>query len=801
MPTPYAAWLRSLDEHRLTALLRARPDGCAEPVPRDLDELADRLMTRHSYLDAARRLDATALQVLDVVAACSPTAEQLGRHVVGETVSAAAQLELGRVRLLEAGLCFEDGERLRVPDVAYEVLPPPMGLGPPLADVLDELGQHWITTVRTTLGVNKQSSWIKTARAVADRLDEPTVTALIDEGGPAVRELLHETLRAGSLRKVADLGSYLSGPTPWRPRTTLAWALDRGLLLPVGYDCVALPREVGLAILGTRWSVTVGEPPVVTTAAVDDALLARESAAAVTATVGGTADLLDLLQRSPAAELQSGGIGVRELRRIGKALGRDEAGATLLVELADAAGLLGLVDGRVTVSGRGLAWRDATAAEQAADLVRAWWRRPGPVTAPVEDGGRRSAPASMRMPAPEYAELRAVLLEVLAELPDGYGAVDAAAAAGSVSWRMPLLVPDDVTRHAAVTATWTEATALGVLAMGRLTALGGALRTGDDEALGTAAAALVPASRADVFVQADLSVVATGAVPRHVASLLDGCADREASRGSTTWRLSAASVRRALDAGTGADDLIGELQALSTRPLPQALEYLVRDVARRHGELVVTPARCVVVARDAALAAEVVRVKSLKALRLAEVAPAVLVSAAPPQETLEALRAAGYAPVSTTDGGVALERQAAPASPDATLSTVVHDVDRSLRRRRRTQPPEQVARQLLAAPPRPASPSPAPRGGQRDRLAAASTTEESVAAMAPHLRADAVRLMAHAVDERQPVLIRYRSSSGSVTERVVSDLVLWPPFVDAYCHLRQDQRTFTVSSILDVAPA
>ncbi|NHW88003.1 hypothetical protein HA066_26720, partial [Escherichia coli] len=57
-----------------------------------------------------------------------------------------------------------------------------------------------------------------------------------------------------------------------------------------------------------------------------------------------TEALLEQLAAEPAPVLRSGGIGVRDLRRLARATGLDEPAAALLLEVAYAAGLTGEMD-------------------------------------------------------------------------------------------------------------------------------------------------------------------------------------------------------------------------------------------------------------------------------------------------------------------------------------------------------------------------------------------------------------------------------------------------------------------------
>ncbi len=63
---------------------------------------------------------------------------------------------------------------------------------------------------------------------------------------------------------------------------------------------------------------------------------------------------------------------------------------------------------------------------------------------------------------------------------------------------------------------------------------------------------------------------------------------------------------------------------------------------------------------------------------------------------------------------------------------------------------------------------------------------------------DEVQILASAIVEGGAVLIRYRSASGSITDRVISDMVYSGNLLEAWCHLRNDTRNFLASEVLAV---
>ena len=140
-------------------------------------------------------------------------------------------------------------------------------------------------------------------------------------------------------------------------------------------------------------------------------------------------------------------------------------------------------------------------------------------------------------------------------------------------------------------------------------------------------------------------------------------ADVESSGGATVFRVSESSVRRALDAGWSATDLHDFFTRASRTPVPQALDYLVDDVARQHGRLRVGAIECYVRSDDHGLLSQVLNDRRAASAELRRLAPGVLVSGLGADEVLTVLREAGYAPAGENPGGAVLTRP--PARPRA----------------------------------------------------------------------------------------------------------------------------------------
>ncbi|MER5835718.1 WYL domain-containing protein [Streptomyces sp. NPDC002130] len=176
-------------------------------------------------------------------------------------------------------------------------------------------------------------------------------------------------------------------------------------------------------------------------------------------------------------------------------------------------------------------------------------------------------------------------------------------------------------------------------------------------------------------------------------------------------------------------------------------------------------------------------------------------SARPPRpKTVATLRAEGYAPVAeTAEGTVRIEKTrpqraagAVPA-PRGTGAWGTRIAATGGAKAAAAVDPGILAVQLLKAPSTPPEPAPFDGGA-----AFATDTEEIVAWWAKHLPYNDVRQLAHAIDTGESITVEYVAASGNRTVRTLSRLMLDPPYLEAWCHLRDEERVFTLSRIHSV---
>ena len=764
-PRSLADALRGWPDERLARLLQARPD-LSSPVPADLAVLAARAAVRLSILRALERLAAFPLAVLEGLSLGegATTYEEL-RRLVGP---GATDLEVGEAveRLRDLALVWGE-DQLHVVGAVRDVLGPyPAGLGRPLAICLARHSDRQVAPIAERLGVDGLRGMVE---LVSDR---SRLGALVAGAGEAGRQVLDVLATGPPLGQVSD--ALRTDP----PASPVRWLLAHGLLVAVDNSTVELPREVGLFVRGATPLGPVRPVPVALAVSRPTGLDAA-AAHAAGELLGRTETLLEAWSQAPPGVLRAGGLGVRELRRAAQLLDADEQAAALVAEVAAAAGLVDQTAGVdpewvPTVGYDG--WLAMPPELRWVALARAWLAMPRlpRLVGERDDRDKVLAALGPEVERPTAPAERRRLLDLLAEC--AAGAAPARESVDAVlSWRAPRAGG----RRRDVVSGWLldEAEALGLTGRGGLSSYARLLLAGDDRGAARALDALLPEPLDHVLVQPDLTVVAPGPLDRDLAGRLAQVADVESTGGATVFRVSEASVRRALDAGRGASELHELFRTRSRTPVPQSLTYLIDDVARRHGRLRVGTAASYLRCDDEALLSEVLVAKKTASLRLRRLAPTVLTSGAPLTQVLEVLRAQGYAP--------------AAEAPDGALLIAQPDARRTALRPRPSRPvdatlPEDQARLAVTAL----------RAGD---VASRAARRASVTATARTSAADTLAFLQEAAHEHRQVWIGYVDAQGRSTSRVVEPRGVEGGFVAAYDYLRGEDRTFAVHRITGVA--
>ena len=440
----------------------------------------------------------------------------------------------------------------------------------------------------------------------------------------------------------------------------LLWRKGSALVATRSVSELLLPRATALADNGALDAAPLELPSVGRPGAEQTVTDAHAGQAALDL-LRRIESLADHWQQSPPRVMAKGGVSVRDHKRLASALGLTQEAVAFVAELAHAAGLVADdhdIDATWLPTTAYDEWLETSPAHRWSVLIDAWWAM---LRAPSIVGTRDAAGTTVNLLGagaewPMMRQRRHDVLAAVAEAGDGV-TVDAGDVDDLLRWHRPLRLPPGApTRSADVLA---EAQWLGLVADGQLSSAGRALLADAcDEA---ALEPLLPALLDHVLVQADLTAIAPGPLRDDLRRLMGTVADIESSGGATVYRFSSASLRRGLDAGWTAPELREQLTAASLTPLPQALGYLIDDVARQHGVARIGAATCYLRSDDEALLDALLADRNTEPLQLLRIAPTVVVSRLPAARVLTLLRDAGYSTLAEDASGTVASTAAAPS--------------------------------------------------------------------------------------------------------------------------------------------
>lgn len=595
----FADDVRSRTNAQLRQLLLRRPD-LARPAPADLTGLAARAATRPSVQRAVEALEADALRVLEAVLIAD---EKSAPALLGATKKSVTP-HLHSLR--ELALLWTSPEGLKPARSVAEVIPEPAHLGPPAR----ELGLRPPTDIPAAVAQCSEQ-----ARTALDRL-----------------------------RWAGPRASFSSE----RARAVRDELVQARLAAPVDEHAAVLPREVGLSLREGRLYADALTRPAPDSALLDPAEVDRAGGGAAYELLVRVEELANSWAAGRPRVLRSGGLGVKDHKATGIVLEASPEESAFVIELAAAAGLVGRTSDPVPVFLPTPAydeWVDTEPARRWALLARTWWatlRAPSLCTDTNQPGG---APNVLAAEAswPLLRTRRHEVLSVLAALPEGQAAT-LPEIGDLLRWHLPLRLPRTAPTRADIVIR--EAEWLGLVGQGALT------HAGRDLVAGNPPTPTMPTPIDELLVQADLTAVAPGALSDDLRRFMHRAADIESRGAATVYRFTPTSVRKALDGGADADEVLARLRETSRTPLPQPLEYLIGDVARRHGQTRIGSAGCYLRSDDEASLGAVLTDRALAPLQLRRIAPTVLVSPAHASTVLEMLREHSHSPIAENASGV-----------------------------------------------------------------------------------------------------------------------------------------------------
>ncbi len=714
----FADELRSRDDAELARLFTLRPD-LVTPVPTDFSALAARANSMPSII---RAVDALNKWQLDVLTICSIVNEPFAKSDVVNLSEKGAASVIDELR--ERGLIYKDGTKFRiVSNVRVRIGDEPAGLGPK-------------APAEVTYTFTKLKNAPETAQTILDRLT----------WGPPRGQI-------GNLKK---------------PSEAVAWLLENRYLIAMDSQTVVLPREVALHLrAGKVFAQSSSAAPVVEGTHRKQKEIDRAAVANISTLLRWCEELAHNWSDEPPVALRSGGLGVRDLKHTAEHLGVEEVCAGFIAELLFIAGLVVIdTDDQILPTSAFDIWLTKSHEERWSGLISLWMET-SRVSGLIGKADQKNiAPLGPELDRAGISTLRSMTLQLLHENSELDPNVP------TLLERMKWLTPG---RFNSEYIEWIlrEAEWLGLTGQGALSSFGKAFIDGADE-LGVESALPEPVDH--ILIQADNSAVAPGPLTVELSNMIGTLADIESRGGATVYRFSEASIRRGLDHGQTGDQIKDFLKRTSKTPVPQPLEYLINDVAKRHGRLRVGASNSYIRCEDEALIQQIIVDKKLDHLRLRKLAPQVLISDAESIEVISTLREAGYLPAAENSTGILVS---APAIRRA---------------KSRPKPPRIISEFQNPSDVVISSAVRALRAGQK---ASAHKPRE-----VPRTTANETLALLHQyIEEEASLTIGYADTNGGVSNRLIDPLKISLGTLMARDHATGEVESFRIPRITGVAPA
>ena len=725
----FSDYLRSIDDAALLNLFSARPD-LVTPVPPDIASLAVRACSAPSLARAIDSLNQWQFQVLE--AAASVNEPFLEKNVIALTdKEAKTALE----HLVTIGLVYPSEDGMRLPTQLRDVIgTEPAGLGP---------------ASMAKLKISDLDDAPADAKKVLDRL----------VWGPP----------RGSVGEIKN------------PGPGVTWLLEKKFLVPLDQRTVILPREVAIALRGGKiHKERFIKQPVLSGAKRNESQVNLAAIANVSTVLRWVEELLNFWADEPADALRAGGLGVRDLKIISTHLGVDESCTAFVAELAYLASLISFdADDRILPSNKFDIWLMQTPADRWQMLASQWL-----ITSRVSGLVGRVEAKNVAALGPELdrvnaARVRALTLKLLQEnqgiAPDWNKFKEV------LSWRAPVRRNSSLQEEL---AEWTlrEAEWLGITGQGALSKFGAQFLNGDDL---SSINEDLPKTVDHILIQSDNTAIAPGPLEHEISQALAMMAEIESRGGATVYRFTESTIRRALDHGKTGDEIKTFLIKTSKTPMPQPLEYLITDVAKKHGKLRVGNTSSFIRCEDTALISQIMNDKKLEILALRRIAPEVVICDMDATDAMRLLRECGYLPAGESANGMiltgpksnrALTKPRPPRVigeveiPDTeSLKTAIRTLRTGEKSTYRQTRLRQVASEAL---------------GQLPRTTANETMD----------------ILNQFIVDEKTLSIGYADNNGGVTHRIIDPIRISAGALIARDHATGEVQSFRIPRITGVAP-
>lgn len=634
-PSSFREWLGEIDDTLLGTILSNRPDVAAPPPP-GLASLAARLQIRSSITPALAQLTAVELLTLEAAAVLGGELTPVDApDVIHRILQGTAGSPLGEptdsdirtaiTHLREFALIFGSVQR-------FKIVPEVMTSLPMDWQLLPDPNVPSLTHAET-------QEWIEQAGTRCQKI----LNTLLDSGG-------------SGLTKDADLNADPTRPIPMM--------LAAGVLVRVD-SCTVRLAPVTRRVLWDMEPLDVPfvppriDAPASSGAALTEELLVRadhDASASGLETVRLMRDLIELLSKSPVSCLRDSSIGVRNVQRLAKDLQVDTLTIGRLVGVGLEAGLLARGVPQPPLPDTD-AFKDYLSPTAAADewlhseldfrwlrLIEGWlmspwaaWLAQRPVNLLGSSTLRNQLVNAKELLIAQCVRAPRLSLDEILGMAGYYAPLRA----------LRMQFPAEILEE----AVW-----LGILASDHSPTHMAMAIAQNPLGLHAAVQKATPRPVEYLIAQGDMTILAPGPLSPSVQHMVELIAEIESPGLASVYRITEASVKQALDAGFSTQDVEEFLQKYIAGEVPQAISYLLADLARQQGLLRAGTASCYVRCEDEEFLARAV--DATPGLRL--LAPTVAVSQMSLNAMLESLRRAGFQPAAEDSHGMTLDLRPKP---------------------------------------------------------------------------------------------------------------------------------------------
>ncbi len=718
MSTPsFTEELRSRSDVDLSRLFTLRPD-LVTPLPGDLSALAARANSTPSLMRALENLNKFQLDLVHALCTLDEPFSS-GELVAITDKSAAAELEEIWLR----ALVYRDGKKFRLPSNLRNLIgDEPCGLGP--------------------------------------RRSHNTVNFDLIKDAPAASLQVLDRLVWGPPR--GQIGSIK------KPGAAIGWLLENNFLVEFDSQTVVLPRDIALHLRGGKVIKDLRtSAPDVTGTKRKKADFDRAAIANISTFLRWCEELAHHWSDEPPLALKSGGVGIRDLKRTAEHLGVEEVAAAFIAELLYIGGLLVIdTDDQILPTNLFDIWMTRSLEDRWHALVTVWMESSRVAGLIGKSDSKNIAPLGPELDRAGIATIRKSVLQALAHNPELDP--DHQSLQALLKWRSPQRFNADYVEWTLREAEW-----LGITGQGVISSFGIALIENSED-LGIESALPKPVDH--ILIQADNSAIAPGPLTVELSNMIGTIADIESRGGATVYRFSEASIRRGLDHGQTGEQIKDFLKKTSKTPFPQPLEYLINDVAKRHGRLRVGSAASYIRCEDEGLLQQILHDKKVESLRLRKLAPQVLVCDFDAAEVITTLRESGYLPAAENATGIlisapAIRRAKSRPRPPRVISET-------------SAPTEVVIKSAVRAI----------RAGEK----ATSHKNRDIPRTSANETLD---ILNQYIEEGASVTIGYADTNGGVSNRLIDPLAISLGTLQARDHATGEITAFRIPRITGVSPA